>query len=80
MTNDPAKVAANKVLGPEIDLVSPPDAPRHYAEAAANAALDPIREWWGRIWTTYEGSDDHESRVIRGMLLEMSIYLGFLKP
>lgn len=79
MTN-PVTAAANKVLGPETAFVSPPDAPRHYAEAGASAALDPIREWWGRIWTTYEGSDDHESRIIRGILLELTPHLGGVQP
>ena len=79
MTNDPVKAAADKVCGSETDLVSPPDAPRYYAEAAASVALKPIQEWWGRIWTTYADSNDHEARIVRGILLEVSPHLGFLQ-
>ncbi len=39
---------------------------------AAGEALEPVQEWYGRIHTTYEGQDDHESRTVLAMLADLA--------
>ncbi len=63
--SDPAVEAAHRALaeyGPKT----------HCEVAAAREALKPVQEWYGRILTTYEDSDDHESQVVRSMLAELA--------